>query len=143
MVEYLEGAVRATADEHDVRPIRGAHRRPPAQRRLSFVLLASDSHFLKLRKRFVVATVLVVAVSLGWYLAYLFLSVYARDLMATPIYGAINVALVMGIGQFVSTFVLAWGYCRYAARRIDPHIAMMRDEDGDAQVIRNGRVVRG
>lgn len=90
-----------------------------------------------------VATVLVVAVSLGWYLAYLFLSVYARDLMATPIYGAINVALVMGIGQFVSTFVLAWGYCRYAARRIDPHIAMMRDEDGDAQVIRNGRVVRG
>ncbi len=88
------------------------------------------------------ASVFVVAVPLVWYLTYLYLSVYARDFMGTPIHGSINVALVMGIGQFVSTFVLAWGYCAYARRRIDPHAETLRDHEAEAEIIRNGRVVR-
>lgn len=87
------------------------------------------------------AAVFVTAVSLAWYLTYVFLSIYARDFMAIPVYGTINVALVMGIGQFASTFALAWGYCRYAHRRIDPHAAHLRG-GADAEIIRNGQVVR-
>jgi uncharacterized membrane protein (DUF485 family) len=51
---------------------------------------------------------------------YLVLSAYARDFMSIKIVGNINVALVFGLLQFVSTFLIAWYYSRYATRELDP-----------------------
>jgi uncharacterized membrane protein (DUF485 family) len=55
-----------------------------------------------------------------WYALYVILSAYARDFMDTKVVGHINVALIFGLLQFVSTFLIAWWYARYASRRIDP-----------------------
>ena len=55
-----------------------------------------------------------------WYSLYVLLSAYARDFMSVKIIGNINVALLLGLLQFVSTFVIAWYYSRFAAREIDP-----------------------
>ena len=55
-----------------------------------------------------------------WYALYVLLSAYARDFMSIKIVGNINVALVFGLLQFVSTFLIAWYYSRYAARNLDP-----------------------
>jgi uncharacterized membrane protein (DUF485 family) len=55
-----------------------------------------------------------------WYALYVILSAYARDFMATKLVGNINVALVFGLLQFVSTFVIAWLYARFADKRLDP-----------------------
>jgi len=55
-----------------------------------------------------------------WYALYVVLSAYARGFMDTKVVGNINVALVFGLLQFVSTFVIAWLYVRYADRRLDP-----------------------
>ncbi|GGN89898.1 membrane protein [Actinoplanes lobatus] len=55
-----------------------------------------------------------------WYALYVLLSAYARDFMAIKLVGNINVALVFGVLQFVSTFVIAWYYSRYAAQKLDP-----------------------
>jgi uncharacterized membrane protein (DUF485 family) len=60
------------------------------------------------------------AAFLLWYLAYVLLASYARDLMATPLWGAVNLGLVIGLLQFVSTFVVAIVSVRHARRRIDP-----------------------
>jgi len=57
---------------------------------------------------------------LGWYALYVLMSAYARDFMDTKVVGHINVALVFGLLQFVSTFLIAWLYARYAGRKIDP-----------------------
>ncbi|MFE3448903.1 DUF485 domain-containing protein [Nonomuraea sp. NPDC059194] len=65
---------------------------------------------------------------LGWYFLYISLSAFARDFMAYPAIGNINVALLLGVLQFVSTFVLAWRYTRYARRMLDPLSAQLRDE---------------
>jgi uncharacterized membrane protein (DUF485 family) len=43
-----------------------------------------------------------------------------RDFMGTKIVGNINVGLVFGLLQFVSTFVIAWWYARWASRKLDP-----------------------
>jgi len=56
----------------------------------------------------------------GWYALYVVLSAYARDFMGTKIVGNINVALVFGLLQFVTTFLIAWAYARFASRRLDP-----------------------
>jgi uncharacterized membrane protein (DUF485 family) len=63
-----------------------------------------------------------------WYLLYVLLSAYARGFMGLKIVGHINVALVFGLLQFVSTFLIAWYYSRFAARKVDPEADRIRDE---------------
>jgi uncharacterized membrane protein (DUF485 family) len=65
---------------------------------------------------------------LAWYLLYVLLSAYARDFMGAKVAGNINVAFVFGILQFVSTFLIAWWYSRYAAAKIDPTAERLRHE---------------
>jgi len=60
------------------------------------------------------------AVFLGWYVLYVLATVYARGFLRTKVIGEINVAYVFGLLQFLSTFVIAWLYSRYAEKRLDP-----------------------
>jgi uncharacterized membrane protein (DUF485 family) len=55
-----------------------------------------------------------------WYALYVLLSAYARGFMGVKLVGNLNVALLFGILQFVTTFLIAWYYSRYAAQRVDP-----------------------
>ena len=70
---------------------------------------------------------------MAWYLLYVLMSTWAGDFMSTKVVGNINVALIFGLLQFVSTFVIAWLYARYANRELDPIAAKLRgefDEEG-------------
>ncbi|MGI5453686.1 DUF485 domain-containing protein [Streptomyces sp. CA-249302] len=55
-----------------------------------------------------------------WYLLYVLLSNYADDFMGTKLFGNINVAMVLGLAQFLTTFLIAWWYSRHAAAQLDP-----------------------
>jgi uncharacterized membrane protein (DUF485 family) len=55
-----------------------------------------------------------------WYALYVLLSAYARGFMGAKIVGNINVALILGLLQFVTTFLIAWYYARFAANKVDP-----------------------
>ncbi|PHQ48740.1 hypothetical protein BLA24_28755 [Streptomyces cinnamoneus] len=55
-----------------------------------------------------------------WYLLYVLLSNYAGAFMDTTVAGNINVALVLGLAQFLTTFLIAWWYARHAAANTDP-----------------------
>ncbi|MFF6998728.1 DUF485 domain-containing protein [Streptomyces sp. NPDC008313] len=57
---------------------------------------------------------------IAWYLLYVLLSNYAGDFMGTKLFGNINVALVFGLAQFLTTFLIAWWYSRHAAAKLDP-----------------------
>jgi uncharacterized membrane protein (DUF485 family) len=61
-----------------------------------------------------------------WYALYVILSAYARGFMSIKIVGHINVALVFGLLQFLSTFLIAWLYSWYASRRLDPLAEQLR-----------------
>lgn len=57
---------------------------------------------------------------LVWYFVYVLLADYAHGFMSTKLWGNFNVGLLLGILQFVSTFLIAIWYSRYAARKMDP-----------------------
>ncbi|GGK37092.1 hypothetical protein GCM10010124_32220 [Pilimelia terevasa] len=80
----------------------------------------SDSDIEVLRRRFRRFAFPMTAAFLAWYLLYVLLSAYARDLMGVRVFGNVNVALLLGIGQFASTFGIAAWYAAYARRRLDP-----------------------
>ncbi len=60
------------------------------------------------------------AAFLVWYLAFVLLADYAPEFMATRVAGNITVGLLLGIGQFASTFLITFLYVRHANRRLDP-----------------------
>ncbi|MFC8385126.1 DUF485 domain-containing protein [Nocardia sp. NPDC056952] len=68
------------------------------------------------------------ALFLVWYLSYVLLGAYAHDFMAQKVFGNINVGLLLGLGQFVSTFLITGLYVRFANRELDPRAAAIRDE---------------
>ncbi|MEV4008143.1 DUF485 domain-containing protein [Actinomadura sp. NPDC049753] len=78
------------------------------------------TEFQELRRRFRRFVFPMTAAFLSWYLLYVVLSGWARDFMGTELFGAVNVALVFGLLQFVSTFLIAYLYARHAERRLDP-----------------------
>ncbi|MGW7006079.1 DUF485 domain-containing protein [Streptomyces sp. NPDC054933] len=51
---------------------------------------------------------------LVWYLLYVIAAITAPGLMARPVAGAVNVAMVAGLAQFGTTFMLTWAYVRHA-----------------------------
>ncbi|REK89147.1 DUF485 domain-containing protein [Streptomyces inhibens] len=68
-----------------------------------------------------------------WYLGYVLLSSYAGGLMATKVLGHLNVAFVLGLAQFVTTFLIAWWYSRHAAAKLDPKAEAIKSRlEGDA-----------
>ncbi|SNY58415.1 DUF485 domain-containing protein [Paractinoplanes atraurantiacus] len=73
-----------------------------------------------------------------WYALYVLLSAYARGFMSTKLVGNINVALVFGLLQFLSTFLIAWYYSRYAAQKIDPLAEQIYNEIDSGEKIESG-----
>ncbi|GGW86515.1 DUF485 domain-containing protein [Streptomyces lomondensis] len=57
---------------------------------------------------------------IAWYLLYVLLSNYAGGFMGTKLFGNINIAFVLGVAQFITTFLIAWWYSKHAAAKLDP-----------------------
>ena len=89
--------------------------------------LHESSEFAELKKRYRGFVFPATVAFLAWYLLYVVLSMWAGDFMNTKVVGNINVALVFGILQFVTTFALAWLYSRYSTAKLDP-LALELDE---------------
>jgi uncharacterized membrane protein (DUF485 family) len=91
-----------------------------------FVALQASPDFLELRRRITVFVVPATCAFLLWYLGYVALSAYAPDFMGTPVYGVLNIGLMFGLLQFVTTIALTLLYARYARRKLDPQVAAVR-----------------
>ncbi|MEU0067960.1 DUF485 domain-containing protein [Streptomyces sp. NPDC006332] len=75
--------------------------------------------FQEVRSRYRKFVVPAAAGFFAWYLAYVVTATTAPGLMARPVAGAVNVAMVAGLGQFLTTFLLTWAYARHARLRRD------------------------
>lgn len=63
---------------------------------------------------------------LVWYFAYVLLAAYAHDFMSIKVWDNINVGLILGLLQFVTTFGITTWYVTYANRKLDPQAAVIR-----------------
>lgn len=85
-----------------------------------------DPAFVELKRRHRSFVFPLTIVFLLWYFGYVILAAYAHDFMSTPVFGVINVGLLLGFGQFISTFVITMTYVSFANRRLDPLAAQIR-----------------
>ncbi|MGY0019213.1 DUF485 domain-containing protein [Streptomyces sp. cg35] len=95
----------------------------PAHRERSaagvYLEVQRSAAFQEVRGRYRRFVVPAVAIFFAWYVAYIVAATSAPALMARPVAGAVNVAMVAGLGQFASTFLLTWLYARHARLRRD------------------------
>ncbi|MEV6161799.1 DUF485 domain-containing protein [Streptomyces sp. NPDC052052] len=75
--------------------------------------------FQEVRRRYRRFVIPATIAFLAWYLAYVVAAITAPGLMGRPVAGAINVAMVAGLGQFLTTFLLTGAYARHARLRRD------------------------
>jgi uncharacterized membrane protein (DUF485 family) len=93
-----------------------------------FVRMQADPEFQDLRNRVRRFVFPLTAFFLTWYLLYMLLATYAHAFMATRVFGNINLGVVLGFGQFVTTFGITILYVRFAGRTLDPRAAKIRNE---------------
>ena len=96
----------------------------PNERRLltpeEYLAAQNSPEFVDLKKRFRAFAFPMTFAFFTWYLLYVLLSTYAPDFMSTEVIGNINVGLIFGLLQFVSTFLITSLYVRHANRKLDP-----------------------
>ncbi len=79
----------------------------------------ASEEFANLRRVFRRTVFPATAAFLLWYASYVLLAAFAPDLMSTRVVGNITVGLLLGLGQFVTTFAITTGYRRWADRTLD------------------------
>ena len=95
--------------------------------------LAATSDFASLRRLYRSFVFPATVAFLAWYLLYVVMSNWATGFMDTKVVGNINIALVFGLLQFATTFILAWLYSRYSTAKLDP-LARSLNAEYDATV---------
>ncbi|MFE1311116.1 DUF485 domain-containing protein [Streptomyces sp. NPDC058755] len=84
-----------------------------------YVEVQRSEAFQEVRSRYRRFVVPGVAAFLAWYVGYVIAATTAPGLMARPVMGAVNVAMLAGLGQFLTTFLFTWAYARHARLRRD------------------------
>ena len=86
----------------------------------------NSPEFIDLKRRFRRFAFPMTVAFFAWYVLYLLLSTYAPDFMSTPVFGNVNIGILLGLGQFVTTFAITHLYVAHANRQTDPIADEMR-----------------
>ncbi|EFL18086.1 DUF485 domain-containing protein [Streptomyces sp. C] len=116
-VGWGEDAGTVPAQAQAAAPVHGGRAAPGASD--IYLEVQRSAAFQEVRGRYRRFVVPATAGFFLWYVAYVVAATAAPGLMARPVAGAVNVALLAGLGQFLSTFLLTWAYARHARLRRD------------------------
>ncbi|MGH3979710.1 MAG: DUF485 domain-containing protein [Pseudonocardiaceae bacterium] len=99
-----------------------------------WVTARRSPEFVQLRRRLRGFVFPMTAFFLIWYFLYVLLAAFAPEFMSIRVAGNINVGLVIGLLQFVTTFLITTSYVHFANKNLDPVGARIREQiEGDAR----------
>jgi uncharacterized membrane protein (DUF485 family) len=111
-------------DAHDGAPVGSSTGTPPVELTSWQEVQASDE-FQALRRAFRRFVFPMTAAFLIWYFTYVLLAAYAPEFFAQPVFGNVNVGILFGLGQFVSTALITIAYVRWTDRNLDKQAAKL------------------
>lgn len=101
---------------------------PDEQAGIDYLQIQKSDEFQDLRRTFRGFVFPLTAFFLIWYFAYVILAAYFPEFMSTPVFGLVNVGLLFGFAQFVTTFGITIWYVRWASRTFDPAAKVINDK---------------
>ena len=123
-----EGVAEPAGASSEPRP--GAPARAPRAAEV-YRNVQAGAEFQEVRREYRRFVLPACAAFLAWYLAYIVAAVTLPGLMAHQLAGPFTVAWVLGLLQFVSTFLITWLYARHARDRRDRLALGLRWETQD------------
>lgn len=115
-------------DEAETDPARG---QSPEAVAAVYRLVQAGEEFQQIRREYRRFVFPACAAFLGWYLLYIVAAVTLPELMDSRVAGPFNVAWLLGLLQFASTFLITWLYARHARDRRDRMALGLRWETQD------------
>jgi uncharacterized membrane protein (DUF485 family) len=109
----------STSEQHTPADAQGNH---------DWVDVQNSPDFRELRRRLRSFVFPMAGLFLAWYLLYVLLADYAHGFMSTKVFGNVNWGLILGLLQFVSTFLITTLYVRHANKNLDPMAEKLRNE---------------
>jgi uncharacterized membrane protein (DUF485 family) len=94
----------------------------------AFQEVQASAEFIELRSRFRRFAFPMTAAFLIWYFAYVLLSTYAESFMNIRVFGNVSLGILLGLLQFLTTFVITWVYIRHANKNLDPLATKLREK---------------
>lgn len=95
---------------------------------IDYIAVEESPRFRKLKRTQRSFIFPLAAFFLIWYFVYVLLAAFATEFMSQRVWGDITVGLLMGLGQFVTTFAITMGYVAFANRKLDPLATEIREE---------------
>jgi len=96
----------------------------------NFALIRQTDEFRTLRRHLMLFIFPMTALFLASYLTFVLLSAYAKDFVSTKVIGVINLGILLGLGQFVTSIIITLGYARYAKQKLDPQRRLLAEKTG-------------
>lgn len=94
--------------------------------KIDYLEVEESAQFLELQRRHRRFVFPLTAFFLAWYFSFVLLAAYAPSVMAIPVWGLVNLGLILGLAQVVTTFIITMWYVSFANRRLDPLSLAMR-----------------
>lgn len=91
-----------------------------------FLAMSESAEFASLRSTFRSFAFPMTVAFIAWYVFYIVTATFAVDFVKTPVWGAINIGMVLGLAQFVTAGLVTWLYVRFADNKIDPATEAIR-----------------
>ena len=92
-----------------------------------FIATQSSPEFQELRAKQRGFTFPLAIFGIAWFVVYVLLAMYAPSFMSTRIFSNVNIAILLGVAQFVTTFAITWAYVRYADKNLEPRSRAIRE----------------
>jgi uncharacterized membrane protein (DUF485 family) len=95
----------------------------PADAQTTWEEVQASPEFQAMRRSFRRFVFPMTVAFLVWYFAYVLMAAYATEFFATPVFGNVNVGILFGLGQFLSTALITIAYVRWTDRNLDRQAA--------------------
>lgn len=95
---------------------------------IDYIAVQASPEFRKLKRNHRGFVLPVLGIALVWYFGFVVIAITQPGLMATPVIGRVNLGIVLGLAQFVTTFAITTWYVSFANRTLDPQAERLRAE---------------
>lgn len=63
-----------------------------------------------------------------WFVIYIFTAMYTPGFFGIKLFGNVNLGIVFGFLQFVTTFAITWFYVKFADKELEPRSRALREK---------------
>lgn len=95
-----------------------------------FAAIHASAEFQHLRRRLRRFVFPMFFLFFSWLMTFVLLAAYAPEFMSRKVIGSVNVGLVLGLSEFLTTMVFTVAYGAFMKRNIDPQVAKIRTAAG-------------